>query len=29
VRLFVLDQKYRVEQLRKLGYDDYKGTLDI
>ena len=29
VRLFVLDQKHRVEQLRKHGYDDYKGTLDI
>jgi hypothetical protein len=29
VRLFVLDQKHRVEQLRKHGYDDYKGTTEI
>mgnify|MGYP000956123948 FL=1 len=29
VRLFVLNQKHRVEQLRKHGYDDYKGTMDI
>lgn len=29
VRLFTLDQKYRVDEFRKLGYDDYKGTLDI
>lgn len=29
VRLFVLDQKHRVEHLRKHGYPDYKGTLEI
>jgi hypothetical protein len=29
VRLFSLDQTHRVEQLRKHGYEDYKGTLDI
>lgn len=29
VRMFVLDQKHRVEQLRKHGYEDYKGTVDI
>ena len=29
VRLFVLDQKHRVEQLRKQGHADYTGTMDI